>query len=190
MIYRMSLPDGKFEYVNSVSEEITGYTAQEYYNIPDLIKKVLHPDWVEYFNKQWDKLLQGDMQTTNDYQIIDKTGKSKWLNLRNVLIKGKDGQPITIEGIVRDITEEKQKDADKENLISELNKALQEVKTLRGIIPICAHCHEIRDDKGSWNKLENYIMQHSEAQFSHGICEKCLKKHFPENADEILRGGV
>ncbi len=65
----------------------------------------------------------------------------------------------------------------------ELHDALCTIKTLEGIIPICMHCKEIRDDKGSWNRLEKYICEHSEAQFSHSICEKCLKEHYPEEVD-------
>ena len=59
-----------------------------------------------------------------------------------------------------------------------LSDYLNEIKVLRGIVPICSHCKSIRDEKGSWNKLENYIQEHSEAQFSHGICDDCVKKHF------------
>ncbi|MGM0601215.1 MAG: hypothetical protein ACQETH_15505 [Candidatus Rifleibacteriota bacterium] len=63
----------------------------------------------------------------------------------------------------------------------ELKIAHSKIKTLSGIVPICMHCKEIRDDKGYWNQLENYISEHSDAQFSHGICDKCLKKHYPES---------
>lgn len=62
----------------------------------------------------------------------------------------------------------------------ELEKALAEIKTLRGILPICAHCKKIRDDKGYWNQIESYIRDHSEAEFSHGICPKCMKKLYPD----------
>lgn len=57
----------------------------------------------------------------------------------------------------------------------ELEKALNDIKTLQGIIPICSYCHNIRNDEGAWNHLEEYIAQHSEATFSHGICPKCEK---------------
>jgi hypothetical protein len=60
-----------------------------------------------------------------------------------------------------------------------LQKALDEIKTLRGIIPICSHCKKIRDDEGLWKQLEVYIKAHSEADFSHGICPACLKKYYP-----------
>lgn len=65
----------------------------------------------------------------------------------------------------------------------ELEEATNEIKTLQGIIPICMHCKGIRDDKGYWNQLEEYITEHSEAQFSHGICETCLEKHYPDDED-------
>jgi AmiR/NasT family two-component response regulator len=62
----------------------------------------------------------------------------------------------------------------------ELEKALAEINTLRGILPICAHCKKIRDDKGYWNQIESYIHEHSEAQFSHGICPDCAKELYPD----------
>ena len=62
----------------------------------------------------------------------------------------------------------------------ELKEAHSKIKTLSGIVPICMHCKGIRDDKGYWNQIEKYITEHSEAQFSHGICDKCLKKHYPD----------
>jgi AmiR/NasT family two-component response regulator len=62
----------------------------------------------------------------------------------------------------------------------ELEKALAEIKTLRGILPICSHCKKIRDDKGYWNQIESYIRDHSEAEFSHSVCPDCLKKHYPK----------
>ncbi|MCP3875092.1 MAG: HAMP domain-containing protein [Desulfobacteraceae bacterium] len=61
-----------------------------------------------------------------------------------------------------------------------LQKSLDEIKTLRGILPICCNCKSIRDDKGYWNKIEAYIQQHSEAEFSHGICQKCAEKLYPD----------
>lgn len=67
-----------------------------------------------------------------------------------------------------------------EELIGSLGQALEEIKTLEGIIPICMHCKKIRDDQGAWNQLEQYISEHSDAQFSHGICPSCLQEHYPD----------
>ena len=61
-----------------------------------------------------------------------------------------------------------------------LEKAFAEIKQLRGIIPICASCKKIRDDEGYWHMVEAYIQDHSEAQFSHGICPECFNKVYPE----------
>jgi len=64
--------------------------------------------------------------------------------------------------------------------VHSLQKALTHVKTLQGILPICMHCHKIRNDQQSWERLEKYITEHSDAQFSHGLCPECLKKHYPD----------
>jgi len=62
----------------------------------------------------------------------------------------------------------------------QLEEALNRIKTLKGLIPICASCKKIRDDKGYWNSLETYLSEHSDAQFSHGICPQCAEKLYPE----------
>jgi len=69
--------------------------------------------------------------------------------------------------------------------IGELQRALAEIKTLRGIVPICASCKKIRDDAGFWQQVEVYVRDHSEAEFSHGICPECMKKLYPEFAGEM-----
>lgn len=73
--------------------------------------------------------------------------------------------------------------ASRDNLqttITKLEKSMSKVKTLSGIIPICMHCKEIRDDQGYWNRIEKFISEHSEAEFSHGICPKCMKEKYPD----------
>ena len=64
--------------------------------------------------------------------------------------------------------------------VSQLEKALGEVKTLKGIVPICSFCKKIRNDKGYWDQVEVYVKAHTDADFSHGICPQCLKEHYPE----------
>jgi hypothetical protein len=64
--------------------------------------------------------------------------------------------------------------------ITDLEKALREVKTLRGIVPICSFCKKIRNDKGYWDQVEVYVTEHSEANFSHGICPECMAEHYPD----------
>jgi hypothetical protein len=73
-----------------------------------------------------------------------------------------------------------QADKEKSEIIIELQKALERVKALNGLLPICASCKKIRDDRGYWNQIEAYIEAYSEAQFSHGICPDCAEKLYPE----------
>jgi K+-sensing histidine kinase KdpD len=68
----------------------------------------------------------------------------------------------------------------------ELQEALDKVKQLSGLLPICASCKKIRDDKGYWNQIESYISKHSEAIFTHGICPECTKKIYPEYYEQVL----
>lgn len=79
-----------------------------------------------------------------------------------------------------EIAERKTVEKEREQLISELQEALSEVKKLSGMLPICSHCKKIRDDKGYWNQVESYIGSHSEAEFSHSICPACAKKFYPD----------
>jgi len=69
---------------------------------------------------------------------------------------------------------------EREKVIDELQDALTEVKTLSGLLPICASCKKIRDDTGYWNQIEEYFIDHSEFQFSHGLCPDCVTKIYPD----------
>ena len=62
----------------------------------------------------------------------------------------------------------------------ELQTAMENIKTLKGLVPICCHCKGIRDDKGYWNKIEKYILEHTDAELTHGICPDCMKKLYPD----------
>jgi uncharacterized PurR-regulated membrane protein YhhQ (DUF165 family) len=77
---------------------------------------------------------------------------------------------------------ERRKEVERENmkLIGSLHQALAEVKRLRGILPTCSYCKNIRDKDGSWHQVETYIQRHSEAKFSHGVCDACMAEHHPE----------
>jgi DNA-binding response OmpR family regulator len=68
---------------------------------------------------------------------------------------------------------------------AELRHALAKVKTLSGFIPICASCKKLRDDKGFWSQLEQYVLEQTDAQLSHGLCPECLKKFFPDAVDDV-----
>jgi len=108
---------------------------------------------------------------TNDGRLIDVEFVSNTYHVNHKRV---------IQCNIRDITERKRAEEERERLVLELQEALAKIKTLRGLIPICASCKKIRDDEGFWNQLETYIQEHSEAEFSHGLCDECAKNLYPE----------
>ncbi|WPL17051.1 Signal transduction histidine-protein kinase BarA [Thiorhodovibrio winogradskyi] len=107
MIYRMSLPSGQYEFVNPAAEIIIGHTTDEILASPLLIRDIIHPDDRDYFEQEWSKLLQGQVEPKYEYRILTKSGQQRWLSQHNVLIQDADGRCVAIEGIVSDITSRK-----------------------------------------------------------------------------------
>ncbi|HPO12250.1 MAG TPA: histidine kinase N-terminal 7TM domain-containing protein [Candidatus Hydrogenedentes bacterium] len=113
--------------------------------------------------------------------------EAQWLEATSSALTDTHGQIIGSLLLIRDITERKQTEQRLTELrnaladrVRELEEASAHIKTLQGIVPICMYCHKIRTDQESWQQLEIYIQQHSDAQFSHGLCPECAKKHFPK----------
>jgi hypothetical protein len=92
--------------------------------------------------------------------------------------------------IARDITDRKQAQAAREKLIGELKEALAHVKSLKGLLPICSWCKRIRDDKGYWLEVEAYLHDHSEMDFSHGICPECMEQYKKTYLERKARRGA
>jgi len=90
-------------------------------------------------------------------------------------------------GLIDYIAALKQAEKERENLIRQLQEALANIKTLSGLLPICFSCKQIRDDKGYWNQIDTYIRDHTDAEFTHGICPACVTKLYPEYAPEKSR---
>lgn len=111
---------------------------------------------------------------------LHKNGQTLWFGNVVSLIRDDKGEIIGIHGVSRNITEQKQAAEEKERLITELQAALSEIKTLSGLLPICSHCKKIRDDRGYWNQLESYLMDHSDALLSHSICPECAEKFYAD----------
>ncbi len=175
LITRMA--DAKIIEVNEGFLRMTGYRLEELVGMSTLDRDL------------WAK------RTDRDHMVdtLDQGGK---LNGLEVLVKKKSGEIITglfsadviiinnvkcILTSINDISGRKRDEAERERLVVERQKALWEVKALSGMLPICASCKKIRDDKGYWNQIENYIGTHTAATFSHGICPDCIGKLYPDH---------
>jgi len=106
-------------------------------------------------------------------------GQINWTSTTKIPLRDQDGKIIGLVGISREINEIKQAEEQREKIIAELQEALDKIKTLKGLIPICACCKKIRDDQGYWNSVESYIKDHADVEFTHGICPDCMKKLYP-----------
>lgn len=112
-------------------------------------------------------------------------GEMRTFEIMAAPLWSRDGAFQGIVESLHDITERKRTAQEREQLIADLQKALSKVKALSGLLPICASCKKIRDDRGYWNQIEKYIREHSEADFSHGICPECAARLYPEyNKDD------
>lgn len=169
-------PKGNITNVSPSVYRLTGW------NEKDLIGKL---DTTVYVNPEDEKWLRQKIIKdgfVNDYEILikRKDGNVCYASLTARRFLNENGQSLGIRGMLRNITERKQVEQEREKLIIELQHALKEVKTLSGMLPICSSCKKIRDDKGYWNQIETYIGEHSDAQFSHGICPDCMKRLYPD----------
>lgn len=98
---------------------------------------------------------------------------------QDYLVEGQINGPLLYRTL-RYAIERKRAQRERELLIEQLQQVLDEVKRLSGLLSICAHCKKIRDERGQWTQMEQYIHEHSEADFSHGICPDCLARYYPE----------
>ncbi|MBU0673388.1 MAG: PAS domain S-box protein [Proteobacteria bacterium] len=118
----------------------------------------------------------------NPVKTVD--GSERLIVWNNVSLMDGSGRIVGTLSSGEDITEKRVMEQDREQLIMNLKKALSEVKTLSGMLPICAWCKKVRNDDGYWDQIEGYIQRHSDALFSHGICPSCMKKNYPDLDDE------
>jgi len=176
----------RFTYVSPSIMRLRGYTVKE--ALAQTIDQTMTPDSFQLVANAFEEELRLEETATADPDRIrifeleeyKKDGSTIWVENTSSFIRDEGQKPIGILIVSRDITERKRNKEQRDKLISNLQKALGEVKTLSGLLPICSYCKKIRDDKGYWKQIESYIHEHSEAEFSHGICQECAKVHFPD----------
>lgn len=123
----------------------------------------------------------GTYRRTGKQEILETVGRRRDgstfpAEIQASFVLNEAGQPVRSRITFRDISERKAAEAERERLLSELQEALASVRTLRGLLPICAWCRKVRADDGYWSELEAYVAERSHAQFSHGICPECMRQ--------------
>ena len=178
IIYSLSA-DGTFLFVSQAWTTLLGHPVSEV--IGKSFAPFVHPDDLPgcmLFLK--DVIGKGQRQEGVEYRVRHADGTWYWHTSNAVPFTYEAGSVVGFYGIARDITERKNREEAMKELISRLQKALDEIKTLRGIVPICANCKKVRADEGYWQQVEVYVTEHTEAQFSHGICPDCSKRLYPQ----------
>lgn len=176
--------DFRIVFANPAFCEISGYSAGELLSmIPDEVQALVHPeDQSMVWGRFRDRLAEKPVESRNTFRGIHKSGEVRWLEMAATCIEY--GGQIAVQAVVVDITERKRAEDERERLIGELQDALTQVKLLSGMLPICASCKKIRDDQGYWHQVEEYVRDHSQAEFSHSICPDCARRLYPEYVDD------
>lgn len=133
----------------------------------------------EKAKKNFDRALAGESFTLEEQYGDSARERRYYENIYNPIEAVVSHEIIGLTLILTDITERKKIEAERNKLILDLQEALVNVKMLTGLLPVCSSCKKIRNDDGNWQPIENYIRDHSEVQFSHGICPECAKKLYP-----------
>ncbi len=169
---------GVFTYVSSSVSDMLGYSKEEfcshytnYLSANPINKGAL---------KHTELSIQGIKQPPYEVEIFHKNGSVYTLEVSEYPIFDQEDRVCLVEGIAHNITKRVQEKKETAKLIVRLQDALDNIKTLKGLLPICASCKKIRDDQGYWNQIESYICDHSDADFSHSICPDCAKKLYPD----------
>ncbi|MBI5215748.1 MAG: PAS domain S-box protein [Ignavibacteriae bacterium] len=163
---------------NTALVRLSGYSADE----------LLGKHYLDFFPARFQENIRNLYRTQRDNKlqetyfecpVLTKDGKELWVGQNVTTLWGEE----TITGyqvVARDITERRHGEELREKLIRDLEQAIYNVKTLTGLLPICASCKKIRDDSGYWNQVEAYLIEHTDLTLTHGICPECMKKLYPQ----------
>jgi PAS domain S-box-containing protein len=160
---------GHFKRLNPAWEKTLGFSREELQSKP--MFEFVHPEDREHTLDQNRRVRSGAQALAFENRYRCKDGSYRWL-LWNATA---DLDHQVIYAVARDITERKQADQEREQLLKELQAALAEVKELQKILPICMYCKNVRDDANYWQTVEAYISHHTNTRFSHSICPTCYK---------------
>jgi PAS domain S-box-containing protein len=167
--------DGDYIDVNPAYEQLFGYSRDELFGL-NAQENWLHKD---ERNSLMQKMEADGYVAEYECRKLRKDGAEITLMMSSTQRRDSKGRVI-FQSVCRDITSRKQYEDERERLIVDLQEALAKVRTLSGMLPICASCKRIRNDEGYWQQIELYISEHSDTVFSHGVCPECAQKLYPD----------
>lgn len=162
--------DGRFRHLNPAWETTLGFSRDEFMSRPFI--EFVHPDDRARTLEQNRDVRTGDQARLFENRYLCKDGSFRWLLWNST----RDEEQQVIYGVARDITRRKHAEDERDRLLAELQRAIEEVRELQDFLPICAYCKNIRDDENYWQSVEAYISKHTRTQFSHGVCPDCFEK--------------
>ena len=179
-VWDWNIVTGDF-YLDPIIKGFLGYEDEEIPNDLEVWVNYVHPEDREPVMEAAQDCLDGKTpEYTCEHRMLHKDGSVRWVDVHGKTIRDEGGKAVRMVGTDTDVTVRKGVEEDRERLIAELQEALNNVRTLRGLLPICAHCKKIRDDRNYWKEVESYVEDHTHARFTHGICPDCSKKLYGE----------
>jgi len=166
---------------NLTAADFFWVVRNELINLP--FTKFIFPEDQDIYYEHHKRLFETREKQICELRMQRANREPFWVRLEATVFQDCSGGPLEYRFVMSDINIRKNIEGEREKLILELKGAIAKIKKLSGLLPICASCKKIRDDQGYWTQIESYIREHSEADFSHGICPSCIKKLYPDYID-------
>lgn len=189
VIWVVDIEEMRFTYISPSVEALSGYTPEQ---IQQLCLKKQLPE--KDYKKALDYLAEGhrkfklgkNVKRRAEFEFTHKNGSTFWVEITAKFFKD-ERKRTQLFGVMRNISKQRAIENERDDLLLKLEESLSQQKALeaenemlRGLLPICSGCKKIRDEKGKWWHVEEYVAMHSQADFSHTICPPCRKQIYPE----------
>jgi PAS domain S-box-containing protein len=167
--------EGRIIYFNGATCRMRGFSRSELVNLK--MSQITAPQYRELMPARL-KEIKEKGELIFEAETMNKDGSSTPVEVhaRRIEVNGEQ----VVMSIARDISVRREYENSRDKLVKELQTALIRIKTLKGLIPICSHCKKIRNDQGYWQQVEEFIKEHTDADFSYGLCDACARELYPE----------
>lgn len=189
-IWVLDVETQAFDFITQSVQRLSGYTAEEYcgLSMAQRLSPGSYAELAQVLREEVASLGEGrPRKRVLEVEMLHKDGHPYWVEISAKIFKDDAGR-LKVVGLSKDISNRRAAEQERENLVRQLGQALaekerllKEVKTLRGLLPICAACKRIRDEQGHWWPLDAYIERKSDASLTHTICPDCSRVLYSQN---------